>query len=416
MNQKKQKIHYAWLILAACCMMQGAGLGLVSNCAGVFYSPVCQDLGFEMGKFSIYRMLFSISSAFAMPFVAKSFRKMDIRVVISAATVVMGGCSIAMGTFTELWQWYAAGIIQGLASSFISMIPAPILLANWFHKKTGFAIGISAAFSGLVGMLGSSGLGFSIPAIGWRASYIMIGVLVMVLILPMSMFVIRYKPEDKNMLAYGAEAGTAVKDSKKSETKEALGTFLREPLFYISVFMYSCSCAGAYVNTYLTSCGISVGMSITTAAMLTTVALFGNMLSKFVLGKASDSFGTIRVFLAATALSLAGLLLLLTGKPQIMLPAAFFYGITMPLSTVMMPLFCKMFWKGDTYAAGYSYVSMFGMLISSPFTTIFGAFYDRTGSYNLTLETASAMLLSVMILVLVGARINKNMEKASSRA
>lgn len=413
MSQERQKIHYAWFILAACCMMQGAGLGLVSNCAGVFYSPVCQDLGFEMGKFTVYRMLFSISSAFAMPVVAKSFRKMDIRVVISVATLVMGGCSIAMGTFTELWQWYAAGIIQGFASSFISMIPAPILLANWFHKKTGLAIGISAAFSGLVGMMGSSGLGLSIPAFGWRASYIMIGVLVMALILPMSLFVIRYKPEDKNMLAYGTEGSAAAKESGKGAEKETLVSFLRQPLFYISLLAYACSSAGAYVNTYLTSCGISVGMTITSAAMLTTAALFGNMLSKFVLGKASDSFGTIRVFVASTAVALTGMLLLLTGKAQIMMPAAFLYGITMPLSTVMMPLFCKLFWKGDTYASGYSYVSMCGMLISSPFTTIFGSFYDMTGSYALTLKTASAMLLFVILLVIAGGRIYKNAEKTS---
>ena len=71
MQQKKQKMHYAWLILIACCMMQGAGLGLISNCAGVFFSPVCNDLGFEMGKFTLFRTLFTMSQAIAMPFVAK---------------------------------------------------------------------------------------------------------------------------------------------------------------------------------------------------------------------------------------------------------------------------------------------------------------------------------------------------------
>lgn len=402
MKQEGRKIHYAWFILAACCMMQGAGLGLINNCGGVFYSPVCQDMGFEMGKFTVYRMLFTFSSAFALPVVAKSFRKMDIRIVISAAAVVMGSVSIAMGTFTELWQWYAAGVIQGFASAFVNMIPAPILLANWFHKKTGLAIGISAAFSGLVGMVGSTGLGLAIPAFGWRASYMIIGAVVMAAILPMSIFVIRYKPEDMNMLAYGAEEETVRADEKRNVEKENLGVLLRQPLFYISLLAYACTMAGSYVNTYLTSCGVSVGMTITAAAMLTTAALFGNTLSKLVLGKASDSFGAVRTFLAATAVSLAGMVLLLTGKAEIMMAAAFLYGVTMPLSTVMMPLFCKVFWKGDTYAVRYSYVSMAGTLISAPFTTIFGMFYDRTGSYALTIEVSSALLVFLMILVLAG--------------
>lgn len=166
MEKGRKKIHYAWFILAGCCIMQGASLGLINNCSGVFYSPVCQDLGFEMGKFTLYRMLYSISSALVLPFVAKSFQKLDVRAVISAAAVVFGVSNMAMGTFTELWQWYAAGMIQGIASSFLCMIAAPILLNNWFHKKAGMAVGISAAFSGLMGMMGSSALGFMIPALG----------------------------------------------------------------------------------------------------------------------------------------------------------------------------------------------------------------------------------------------------------
>ena len=172
MEQKKNRLHYAWFILAGCCILQGATLGLINNCAGVFYSPICKELGFELGKLTLYRMLYCISSALALPFVAKSFRKHDVRIVISIAAVVYGVCAVLMGTFRELWQWHVTGIIQGIASSFVCMIPAPIILGNWFKKKTGTAVGISAAFSGLVGMIGSSCLGMAIPAFGWRMSYV----------------------------------------------------------------------------------------------------------------------------------------------------------------------------------------------------------------------------------------------------
>ena len=175
MEKGRKKIHYAWFILAGCCIMQGASLGLINNCSGVFYSPVCQDLGFEMGKFTFYRMLYSISSALVLPFVAKSFQKLDVRAVISAAAVVFGVSNMAMGTFTELWQWYAAGMIQGIASSFLCMIAAPILLNNWFHKKAGMAVGISAAFSGLMGMMGSSALPYFFSAVKMAVPMSIIG-------------------------------------------------------------------------------------------------------------------------------------------------------------------------------------------------------------------------------------------------
>ena len=240
MEQKKNRLHYAWFILAGCCILQGATLGLINNCAGVFYSPICKELGFELGKLTLYRMLYCISSALALPFVAKSFRKHDVRIVISIAAVVYGVCAVLMGTFRELWQWHVTGIIQGIASSFVCMIPAPIILGNWFKKKTGTAVGISAAFSGLVGMIGSSCLGMAIPAFGWRMSYVAVGIVSIALVLPISLFILRYKPEEMGLLPYGAEdveqravSGTSAPASAENGTP--IKELLRQPEFYIAV-------------------------------------------------------------------------------------------------------------------------------------------------------------------------------------
>ena len=407
---KKQKIHYAWFILAGCCILQGASLGLINNCAGVFYSPVCQDLGFEMGKFTTYRMLFSVSSALVLPLVAKSFRKLDVRLVISAAAVVFGVCNVAMGTFHELWQWYAAGTIQGIASSFLCMVPAPILLANWFHKKTGTAVGISAAFSGLMGMIGSSALGITIPALGWRASYVIVGIASMAMILPVSVFVLRYRPEDKNMKAYGAE-----EEERETEGSERTGApaglglaeLLRQPVFYVALFAYACSIAGSYLNMFLTSCGLASGLPMAMAAMMTTLALLGNMSSKLVLGRSSDKYGVIRTFEVSVLISEAGHFLLFLGMSGSVMAGAFLFGITPPFSSVLLPLFCKMFWKGEEYGTAYSYVSMFGTLLASPFNTLFGKFYDMTGTYHLTIGVSGFLVFLVFVLVWAGGRLVK---------
>ncbi len=402
MQPKKQKLHYAWLILIACCMMQGAGLGLVSNCAGVFFSPVCDDLGFEMGKFTLFRTLFTMAQALTMPYVAKLFRQKDVRVIVSVATVIMGGINILQGTFTSLWQFYVFGIIQGCAAAFIGVIPAPILLGNWFYKNTGTAVGISAAFSGLVGMIGSSALGMLIPAYGWRTSYMIIGVAVMVLILPFSLFILRYKPEDKGMLPYGADESYVAKaDVKGAAKKEKFSDFAKQPIFYISLTAYACSIISSYLNSFLPSCGLQAGLPMATAALLTSLALCGNMTTKLFLGKLCDSFGVIKIFIISILIAIAGHALIFVGSTAPMMAGALLYGITMPLSTVLMPLFCRLFWKGDTYASAYSYVSMFGMLISAPFNTLFGTMYDMTGNYNMTILSSTAFVVIVLVMVIL---------------
>ena len=73
----------------------------------------------------------------------------------------------------------------------------------------------------------------------------------------------------------------------------------------------------------------------------------------------------------------------------------------------MMPLFCRLFWKGDTYASGYSYVSMFGLLISAPFITVFGTMYDMTGNYTMTILTSTASILLVLVMVIISMPLIK---------
>ncbi len=410
MEQRKGKLHYAWFILAGCCIMQGAALGLINNCAGVFYSPICKELGFELGKLTMYRMLYSISSALALPFVAKSFRKFDVRIVISIAAVVYGGCTALMGTYHELWQWHVTGVIQGIASSFVCMIPAPIILGNWFKKKTGTAVGISAAFSGLIGMIGSSCLGMAIPAFGWRASYIAVGIASTVLVLPVSLFVLRYKPEQMGLLPYGAE-----EDEKAVQTVQASGEssitlkeLLRQPEFYIAMAAYWTSAACAYLNAFLTPCGIAAGLTLQAAAMMTSLSLLGNMSSKLILGKVSDSLGIIKTFEFSIALAFFGHVLLFLGSPKTVMAGSLFFGVTLPLSSVMMPLFCRIFWKGETYSTAYAYSTMVGTLLGAPFNMWFGTFYDMTGDYRLTIGTSAAMLIMLTgLIMLEGARLKR---------
>ncbi len=411
---QRGKFHYAWLILAGCCILQGASLGLVNNCAGVFFSPVCEELGFEMGELTFYRTLYALSSAAAMPVVAWLLLRADVRAVIGAAAVVYGASTAAMGLSSELWQWYAAGIFQGFSSSFLCTLPAPILLGNWFKKNTGTVIGIAAVFSGFMGMLGSAGFGFAIPAIGWRASYLLQGLLAAGLILPVAILILRYRPEDMGLHAYGEDPEEERKNQvqeqkaaareKSQETHAGLSVLFRQPVFYMSILIYASSCAGAYLNSFLPGRGMEAGMTLSMAAMLTSLALFGNMFSKLFLGRLCDVCGVVLVFAAAAFAAAAGHLLLLSSLPAVIMTGACIYGITMPLSTVLLPLFGRIFWNGDAYGTAFSYVSMAGTLLASPFNMLFGQFYDMTGSYRMTIIVSGCLVLLTFLLVCAAGR------------
>ena len=55
---QKSKIHYAWLILAACCAIQASSIGIIMNSAGVFFPHVADDLQVGVGSISLYITIF----------------------------------------------------------------------------------------------------------------------------------------------------------------------------------------------------------------------------------------------------------------------------------------------------------------------------------------------------------------------
>ena len=237
----------------------------------------------------------------------------------------------------------------------------PYYFSQLFKKKTGMAVGISAAFSGLVGMIGSSFLGMAIPAFGWRVSYVAVGIVSTALVLPISLFILRYKPEEMGLLPYGAEnveqravSGTSAPASVENGTP--IKELLRQPEFYIAVGAYWTSVSCAYLNSFLTPCGIAAGLTLQAAAMMTSISLLGNMSSKLILGKISDSLGIIRTFEVSIALAFLGHVLLFVGSPETVMAGSLFYGVTLPLSSVMMPLFCRIFWKEISFRSYFRLV------------------------------------------------------------
>ena len=131
--------------------MQAGGLGAVLDAAGVFFVPVCDDLGFTRSELSLYLTFYFIATVFAMPLVGKWITKYNVNRVLSVSFALVVAAVAAMGFYTQPWQWWISGVVFGLAGSFIFVVPAPILIGNWFHAHKGLALGVAMSFSGIGG-------------------------------------------------------------------------------------------------------------------------------------------------------------------------------------------------------------------------------------------------------------------------
>lgn len=342
---KRRRPHYAWLILVGCCFMQAGGFGAVLDACGVFFVPVCEDLGFARSEISLYLTFYFIATIFAMPIVGKWISKYNINRVLSISFILVVAAVAAMGFYSEPWQWWISGIVFGLAGSFIFVVPAPILIDNWFKKHRGLALGIAMSFSGIGGALLSPAFTALIQSLGWREAYVIVAVVIAVLVLPWTLFVFKLHPEDIGKKPYGWTEKLEREERKRiAEKHELLGVPLRKALKtvpFVCMFLFAGLIAyfGGF-NAQLPGYAMSIGFDAMVASSLLTAVMLGNVVEKLFIGWLNDKIGvrfTINIQLVMVACGLLGFIV--AGNNIVLLYAsAFLFGAQNSLVSVSTPL------------------------------------------------------------------------------
>ena len=404
---KPGRIHRAWWMLIGCCLLQGGSLGIIHNCRGIFYDPVIEDLGFGMGAFSFYILFFGVCSCFVLPFVGKLFRRIDSRILLGGASLVFSGTVFVMGFFRTLPAFYIAGAIQGFAGAFLMFYPAPYILGNWFHKKCGLAVGLSAAFSGLAGVLGNPLGNAIIRAFGWRIGFFAFGIISLVMMLPVSVFLLRRSPEDVGCRPYGAEDDAALTGASCPLDGVPASRAKRESSFWLLILAGLLAAFTCSYYAHLSPLGIYFGYGSVVGALMVSCSMAGNVVGKLLLGPLYDRFGLRTALAAGTAVTAAGFLLLLVNSLTVRITGAFLYGFSMAMSAVMIAISIRDVYGNRDYGDLLSYSSMASTLGTSVNIAIIGYMVDgfgRQSGYIISLWYGLALTLAMGALFIVSVR------------
>ena len=295
--------------MVGCCILQGCALGCLMNSGGIFFVPVCDDLGFDRGAFSLYLTFYFIATTFTYPFVAKFLPKWNFRAFLSGCVIVLGVTWALMGSFSELWQFYVAGVVLGIAGALVFVVASTVLIENWFADKRGTALGIAMCVSGIGGFVFPIIGNMMLETIGWRMTYVAFAVIMCVMILPWSLFVFRLHPEELGLKPYGAEkmAEKAGAEEKTSgiPSKKAIFT-----LAFVCIFLYAgIEALFSGYNNHLPGFAESLGYSAAFGAGILSLAQLGYSVATLVMGWVTDRIGVAAstyITLGITALSLVG--------------------------------------------------------------------------------------------------------------
>ena len=194
---EKKKFHYGWFIVMSCFMIMSFYFCIVMNCPGLFVIPVTEDLGITRSQYSINTTVISISMMLVALFAGKIFGKFKIKKVMSIAAILLPITYAMYSRATSITMFYGISLIVGLCLGLCGMVPMSTLLTRWFNEKRGLATGLAFTGSGVGGMILQPIIGQLIANVGWRQTYLILGVLRFLVVVPCVIVFINAYPDGK---------------------------------------------------------------------------------------------------------------------------------------------------------------------------------------------------------------------------
>lgn len=360
MNEKR-KIHYAWYILAVCVLMNMTVHALVMQVSNLYIIPMTTDLGIKRTLLSLQSVIMSVGAIFTAPLWGKLYKKYDARIILSICTLVTGLSTIARAFMPNIWGILAVSVVKGVFFAGNTVLPNSILLTAWFKKSRGIAVSTVAIGISLGGVIFNPIVERVITNSGWRTADIVVGLIMLIVMLPLTMFVVRTSPKDKGLRPYGAEQ--AAEQAATAQPKEINGMSFKEArrspilwVFLFAVFGMTFSIGAALqISTYLQDVGYTLEIAARVGSAYMLVGIFGRLL----LGRIIDKFGVKKASVYQCVMGmLAFTCVLFAANKGALIAMIFTYGLVSGFPTIMPTLLTsKIFGNRD-------YGPIYGMVVS----------------------------------------------------
>jgi len=389
---KQPKIFYGyWIVVATfICVFLWSGLGIYIF--SLFTSSLQTDFGWGRGDimlgFTINFLIFGIFS----PTAGNLADRYGASKVIALGAIVIGLGFAFLSLINQMWQFYIGWAIVGIGMAAIGTVPSTAVVSKWFERKRGTALGIMSAGIGAGGMVMAPFVGgYLIPTFEWRTTYLILGIITCVILVPLALFVIKAKPgeiepspDDRDSAEPQAVSDTPVPVFKGITLKTAITTSSFW-LIAISISLTLFSHVGANQSQvpFLEDSGFPVAMA---ASSLAGVGL-GSTIGKFAFGWLCDYIPPKYACAIGMLLQMGALMILVNIQPSSSLALVWVYAIMLGLGMGSWLPTASML--ASTTFGLKSYGSIFGMINfflcvgASTGPLVAGYIYDLTGTYHL---------------------------------
>lgn len=404
MSENKKVSSSKLVLVAMGAVMLMLSSAVVSNSTSYFITSVTEELSISRAAFSVYYTIISITTAVGSVLCGTLIPKIGNRKAFLIGTVGVTAGFLILSRLTSLPMVYAGACFIGFCQAFI-VVPPVSVVNTWFPKNhNGLVMGLTMAGTGMGGVVMAQVMPRVVANVSWRTGYLVCAILFCVL-----------------TLVANALCGGAVPESEKEEgqteqkpkTKAKLDkTKLFSVAFIFMVLGCVAKCFSAVFNQHY-SAHLQESFSTDQIALAMTVFNLVLIVMKISMGAIYDKL-KYKGMLIAIFVASFGYYGWMSKNFSVVLIATVFVMFCCSADTVSAPLLLgEAFGKKFSSAAwGICWGALYaGNAMGS---IMWGAIYDKFGSYNPGLRMQPIMVGITCVLWFVAVTVGK--KKFNSKA
>jgi MFS family permease len=382
---------YAWMRLAvSLLLMTIGGSGMYS--VTVVLPRIQEEFGVARADASLPYTLTMIGFGIGGVLMGRLADRFGVLVPVGLGAVGLGAGFIAAGLAPNLWLFCVAqGLLIGLLGTSATFAPLVADTSQWFDRRRGIALAICMSGNYTAGAVWPPIMQYFIDSVGWRQTYIGMGVFCVLAMLPLSL-VLRRRPPGLQPLRQAQDRQAQPEWGKNSVRPElAEGPAASRPMglspgtaqALLCVAGVSCCVAMSMPQVHIVAyCG-DLGFGAARGAEMLALMLGLGVVSRLVSGWISDRIGGLRTLLLGSILQGVALLLFLPfqGLASLYVVSGLFGlfqgGIVPAYALIVREHFSPK--EAGARVGTVLMATLFGMALGGWMS---GAVFDWTGSYR----------------------------------
>jgi MFS family permease len=385
----KSPFFYGWVVLFFGFLALFATLG-IRNSFGAYVTLWEETFLVSRTMVAAISTLSLVVYGLGQPVAGKLVDRWGGRMIISLSLVLIGGSLMVSAFATDFWQLLLLyGVVASLGFSGASNVTVTALVSRWFEKKRGRAMGLVLAGISAGPLLLVPLTLFLIESFDWRWTLFGLGVVVGLVLAPLSFIFIRSKPEDKGLMAYGQthvekkttdhHAGSVANQSYR------VPDMLKNRLFWmLAIPFFVCGFTDlGLIFTHLIPYAEGKGFSLGVTSLVFSVIAFFSILGSIASGSLSDRMHRGKQLVIIYGLrAVTFLLLMMADTPSLLIIFAVLFGLTEVAAIAPTSALCAHLFGTSSVGVVFGFISLCHQIGAAVGAFLPGLLYDLFGTYE----------------------------------